>query len=124
MKTIIYTDSLNDFGQKLINITREKIKATEAQVCNSVRELSNFLCRPLNKISVVILLINSDDELIQFISMNKLFDNIKVILILPDRNPQTLALALKFKTSFISYLDNDLQDVISVLEKIFSKRRI
>ena len=121
MKTVLYTNRKNNIGEKLENIIHTQVSGTKIQTCNSIELLSQILRQPLNNVSVVILLIDSKEELIQFNLMNILFDNSRVILILPDRSKDTLALGFKLKTSFVSYVDSNLQDVASVLRQIQKK---
>jgi hypothetical protein len=121
MKSVLYTKGRSDIAEKLIAIVSRQISETRIMVCNSIELLSNKLRQPLNNISVIILLITSRDELIQLNLMSSLFDNSRVILILPDRDKATLSLGFELKTSFVSYIDSDLQNVISVLKQIQKK---
>ena len=122
MKTILYTNGFCNTGEKLEVIIHEQLPEINSKVHNSIESLSEVLRQPLNKVSVVVLIISKVDELIHFNSMKMLFDNLRVILILPNRNKETLGFSLKFKTSFISFIDRDLQDVTSVLAQILKKQ--
>lgn len=119
MKTILYTNGIEHIEKELKNSIHTQAPEIQVKIYNSIEQLSQTFRQPLNNVSVVILLITSKDELVKFNLMNALFDNIRVILILPDRQKDMLALGLKLKTSFVSYIDNDLQDVVSVLRQIF-----
>ena len=118
MKTVLYTNGIEHIEEKLTNIIHTQVPGIQVKICNSIELVSQIFRQPLNNVSVVILLVASKDELIQFNLMSALFDNIRVILILPDRQKDMLALGLKLKTSFVTYIDSDLQDVASVLGKI------
>ncbi len=121
MKTVLYADSIDNTGKRVENIIHTQVPRIQVKTCNSINLFSELFRQPLNNISVAILLITSKDELVQFNLIKTFLDNIRVILILPDRQKNTLALGHKLKTSFISYVDNDLQGVVSVLEQIQRK---
>lgn len=121
MKTVLYADDLTALGETLKNIIQARVSGIQVEDCNSIEHISQTLRQPLNNVSVVIFLIASMEELVQINSMHTLFDNIRVILILPDRKKETIVLGLKLKTSFVSYVDSDLQDVASVLNQIIKK---
>ncbi|MCK5100129.1 MAG: hypothetical protein KAR45_18610, partial [Desulfobacteraceae bacterium] len=104
MKTVLYTNGIEHIEEKLTNIIHTQVPGMQVKTCNSIELLSKIFRQPLNNVSVVILLIASKDELVQLNLMNTLFDNIRVILILPDRQKDMLALGLKLKTSFVSYI--------------------
>jgi hypothetical protein len=122
MKTVLYADDLTTLGETLKSIIQAQVSGIQVEDCNSIEHISQILRQPLNNVSVVVFLIASMEELVQINSMHTLFDNIRVILILPDRKKDTIALGLKLKTSFISYVDSDLQDVTSVLNQIIKSR--
>ena len=121
MRTVLYANGLKNIQEKLQKMIYEQVSGTRVYTCNSIELLSQVLRLPLNHVSVVILLVASRDELVQFNCMSTLFDNIRVILVLPDKKKDTLSLGFKFKTSFVSYLDSNLQDVASVLGQILKK---
>ncbi len=118
MKTILYENGLDKIREQLEIDIHLQLPEEDINIYNSIDQLSKTLRQPLNKVSVMILLIRSTDELVQFNLMKRLFDNIRVILILPDRRKNTLQLGHKLKTSFVSCIDSDLQDVVSVLRQI------
>ena len=118
MKTILYANRMDNIGEKLENIIHAQVPGIQVKTCNSIELFSEMLRQPLNNISVVVLMVTTRDELVHFYLMKLLFDNIRIILILPDRHKDTLALSLKLKTSFISYIDSDLLDVTAVLGQI------
>lgn len=121
MKTILYADDLTALGEKLKSIIQTQVSGTQLENCNSIEHISQILRQPLNNVSVLVLLLSSKDELIQFNSMKILFDNLRIILVLPDNKKEMLSLGLKLKPSFISDVDCDLQDVVSVLGQIIKK---
>jgi len=123
MKTILYANDLTTLGKKLKNMTQTQVSGIQVEDCHSIEHISQILRQPLNNVSVLVLMVGSRDELIQFNSMSPLFDNIRVILILPDSKKDTFSLGLKLKPSFISDVNSNLKDVVSVLEHIQNKKK-
>jgi hypothetical protein len=121
MKIILYANGLKTLGKKLKNMIHKQIAGTQFKNYNSIEHISQTLRQPLSNVSIMVLLVSSRDELIQFNLMNTLFDNIKVILVLPDRQKDMLELGHKLKPSFISDVNSNLQDIVSVLEQIKKK---
>jgi hypothetical protein len=96
----------------------EELSDIKFETLNSIKSFSQKLCQPLHGISVIVIIISSRDELRDFMALLSVLENIRVILILPDRGGETIALGLKLNPSFISYVDNDLMNIIDVLKKI------
>lgn len=123
MKTVLYAKGLGAIGETLGKMIHDQVPGMQVETCNSIGHFSQLLRQPLNKVSVVIFMAASRNELVQFNCMGLLFDNSRIILILPDRKKETLALGVKLKTSFVSYVDSDLQDIVSVLGQILKKNK-
>lgn len=121
MKTIFYTDE-KEYSEKLLGSEfLESIPDIEYEKISSLKRLSSILCKPLNEIAVIIAATSSVKELADLVEMKTLLDNIRVILILPDRSRHALILGSKLSPSFITYRENDAKDIISVLNKIKEK---
>ena len=123
MKTVLYANEIDTIGDILKTTIHAQIPEIQVKSCNSTADIFRLLRQPLNNLSVVILVIASRNELIEFNLMSPLFDDMRIILILPDRKKQTLALGVKLKPSFVSYDDSNLQDIVSVLKQILKKTK-
>lgn len=117
MKTILYVNK-KEIRQNLINVVQTQITGISIRICHSITDLSHMLRKPLHEVSVLILFITSRKELKELNLMTFLFDNIRIILILPDSEKSTVSLCIGLQPSFISYVDADLMDIASVLKQI------
>ncbi len=117
MKTIFYVNK-KEICQNLINVVQTQLTGIRIKTCHSITDLSHMLRKPLHQVSVLILFIASKTELKELNLMTSLFDNIRIILILPDMKKNTVSLCIGLKPSFISYVDADLMNIVSVLKQI------
>ena len=90
------------------------------EIYNTIDTLGQRLSRPSYNISIAVLLISSREELRDVLSIRHLFDNIKTILILPDRKNETIVMGHKLRPRFLSYTDGDFKDVAAVLKKMLT----
>ncbi len=79
--------------------------------------------RPLNRIAVIVIFVKSEKDIVRWVGRKSFFDNIRVILVLPDRTKNMMAWGLQLHPSFISYSDSDFKDIISVLDKIYRRTK-
>jgi hypothetical protein len=70
--------------------------------------------------AVTVLLLSSRQELENLVQYADLFDDQKIILVLPDHAKETVAMGHALYPRFISYSDGDLADVAGVLRKLIS----
>ena len=121
MKTLFYTSKASKEKEKFKIDIQHQIPFILIETVSSIYQLQKSLMRPLNRISAAVLWISHHSELTYLIELLPYFDNIRIILILPDRAPENMTLALQLMPSFISYAGNDLEDITSVLKKINRK---
>jgi len=123
MNVVLYENGTHDAGKKLQNMIRELIPKDCFETFPTIGNLTLQLRKPMNRISIALFLATTRDELRELIKLGDLLDSIQVILVLPDRNTDTLSLGLQLKTSYISDMDGNLSDVASVLKQILKKQR-
>ena len=73
--------------------------------------------------AVTVLLLTCRQELEDLVKYADLFDDQKIILVLPDHARETIAMGHALYPRFISYTDGDLKDVASVLRKLISHQQ-
>lgn len=81
-------------------------------------ELKSRLEQPETQTTVVLLLINNRDELEQILLLEERLGKYQIVLMLPDRDPETLSLAYKLRPRFISYHDKGYAEVKAVVKNI------
>lgn len=72
---------------------------------------------------LLLLLIASQGELKRITRMAELMDGLRIILVLPDRCRETIALGHTLYPRFVSYTDGDLQDIQAVMDHILLNAR-
>jgi hypothetical protein len=68
----------------------------------------------------LVLFIYDREDLDTFISHKPLLNDIPIILILPERESHMIARGHSLRPRFLSYYDNDLNEVKGVLKKMLS----
>ncbi|MBA3009111.1 MAG: hypothetical protein KKF12_18305 [Proteobacteria bacterium] len=121
MKIRLYKCAGDDREKTLETLIEKQLPNIQTDTIHSIRQLSDILCRPLHGISAMVVFILCEKDIEQLITLTPLFDDIRVILILPDRTKPLMAQGLKLNPCFISYLDNDFTDIISVLNKLYQR---
>ncbi len=120
MKVVLYANGFSGVGERLQNIIEALVPKRQTWICKTVDSLRRKLRRPMNGVSIAILLAATKEELLVIYSMKELFEGIRIILILPDRKGDTISLGHKLYPRFFSYADGDFRDVAMVLEKMLA----
>ncbi len=117
---IFYRMFAEGTGGQLQTMIEDVVPNENAEICSTIDMLAQRLRRPSYNVAVVVLLIGGREELWDVLSIRHLFDNIKIILILPDRKDETIAIGHKLRPRFLSYTDGDFIDVAAVLKKMLT----
>jgi len=115
---ILYSMFIEGTGGQLRKMIEHVVPNENTEMYSTIDTLGKRLRRPSYNIAVAVLLISSSEELRNVLSIRHLFDNIKIILILPDRKNETIVIGHKLRPRFLSYTDSDFIDVAVVLENM------
>lgn len=90
----------------------------ELEVCKTQDSLCQRLKQCFDGMAVVVLIAANRDELYDLLAFDKLLSDLRIILILPDRDKDAVRRAHALRPRFITYADGNLEDVAAVVEKM------
>jgi hypothetical protein len=111
-------------AQHLQQAIEEIVPKKNLEIHRSFNSLSYRLQQPMNGLKIAILMAESEQDLIDFLSIQDLLSELRIILILPDREPSTFAKAHILVPRFMTYTDSDFKDVKAVLGKMLSELKL
>ena len=90
----------------------------DTHLFHTLEGLSLRLVQPAAGNPIVVLVAADRQELREFFSLARLLQRFRVVVVLPDRDPETLRLAYQLSPRFIGYLDSDLADAHAVIAQM------
>ena len=124
MSLLLYSDIAYEGFEKLKNVVKSQVPDDEIVIYHDINSLSNQFYQLRGNISIMVLVATTQNDLIELILKKHLFDDIPIILILPDRNNETISKGLKLYPRFFDYIDSNFSNVALVLNKMMKKIRI
>ncbi len=121
MALLIYSTRKEGAGERLQRVIELMFPHTVFEIYRSIGKLSKRLRQPVLNSTVVVLLASSREELLDLLSLQDLLWDMKIILILPDSTPDSIAEGHLLRPRFLSDCDSDFVDVAAVLNLIISK---
>jgi hypothetical protein len=118
MKLLVYTAKSDGVAQRLQQVIQEIVPKKNLEIYRTFNSLSYRLQQPMNGLKIAILLAGSGQDLTDFLSLQDLLSEVRIILILPDLQSATLAKAHNLCPRFLTYLDSSFEDLRAVLEKM------
>lgn len=92
--------------------------AYDTCICSTIGTLSQRLRRFEGRPGVMVLFAADRSDLAELIAIRSLFRDIRIILLLPDRAPETVSKGHSLMPRFLAYCDGNFKDVAAVLDKM------
>ena len=115
---ILFSTSQRKSGERLQRIVEAVVSEKNVKIYRTIDALSGGLRQPRNDVSVALLLASSRMDLHELVSLRDLLWDIKIILILPDSDPETIAKGHILRPRFLSDCKSNFQDVAAVLTRM------
>jgi hypothetical protein len=121
MSLLFYATDTKGTGKSLWNLYEELASEDQTKFFHTIDSLSQELRRSKWDLSIAVLLAGTQTELMEILSIRHLLDRIRIILILPDREKETISRGHKLYPRFLSYADGNFKDVAAVLAKMLER---
>lgn len=118
MEILFYFSATNDTGDELKSIMEKLTPPVAFRVFRNWEIFSKVLMRPKEKETVVVVLISQREELLDAVSIRDLIHEYRLILILPDKEEQTVSLGHSLRPNFMTYKNGNLHQLEVVLKKM------
>jgi hypothetical protein len=120
MNMIFYSPAGGKTEERLQKVIESVIPGRKRELCRTIDDLWGKLLLPKNNLAIALLLAEKQNDLVELVSMSNLFRNTRIILVAPDREKETVALAHRLRPRLLTYIDSDFADVFTVLTKIIA----
>ncbi len=121
MAVLIWSNMKNGALAELRKKLDSMIPKDELEVYRSIASLDLRLRQPKDNITVALLLATSKKDLKDILTLRGLLDDLRTILIIPDRKKETIARGHSLRPRYLSYADGDFDDVMAVLQTMMGR---
>jgi hypothetical protein len=88
----------------------------------SVESLHQRLCQPREKFPVAVLYIVRERDLSKMVDLKERSSDTRLVLVLPNRNAETISKGHSLRPSFLTFVDTDPGEVMAVLKNILKRQ--
>ncbi len=119
MKMLYYSSLSPDLLIKLDQLIEAYVPEHSLEKFQNIENFKEKLSQPSNNVSIVLLAAGKDTLKKLQIFLSQL-QKLRLVVILPNKEPETVALANKLQPCFLSYTSGNYSVVRTVLKKHFS----
>ena len=118
MQILFYSPSGDEFGKRLRQALSEVLSGERVEVLRQVNGLIQRLRMPSSDLGMLIFAPENREELSVVSSFLTEMHGLHIVLVLPDKESETLAIARTLQPRFLTYADGDLSDLMDFVEKM------
>jgi hypothetical protein len=122
MGIIIYSKDFTEPTTEIKVIFEALSPRQNVKVFSSVDDLAESLLTTFYQDGIVVLMAKKREELSELMPILPLFRRVRIILLLPDQEPETIKIGYSLEPRFLSCLDNGLSEVKSVVQKMLKNK--
>ena len=118
MNVVFFATKKYGDSERLQQRVEAVIPAEDLEICRTLDSLSKRFRKPFYNSAVAVLFAAGEAELSSMLSFGELLSDIRIILVIPDREDKTVSRGHMLYPRFLSYADSDFRDVAAVLRKM------
>jgi len=118
MKCIFYEKKSGVIAGQIIGLLHASAGGNNTELYHSLKALSERLTRPVDGLAVMVLIAGDRKDLLNIHAVRKLFGLIRIIIILPDSEDESVKIGYKLQPRFLTYVNGDVGEVHAVLRKL------
>jgi hypothetical protein len=116
---IIYYSAANDPScERLQRVIEMNFSRNLIEPCRTMEALSHRLEQPIPGLLIVVILAASREELSRIVMLRELLLDRRIVLVLPDDEPETASWGHMLRPRFVTYRNSDYSDVSVVLGRM------
>lgn len=122
MKVLLYAAEKHAAGKRLEKMIKTSINGIDIQTHRTIAFFVHTLRQPMAVGSgdIAVLLSASKKELQDLVSVRHLINGVRVIIILPDMEKDTIAKGHLLRPRFLTFVDHNFEMVTAVLAKMIA----
>ncbi len=121
MTAVIWSRENDGLSTSLAGLLESVLPVEEIRSSSCLDDLRDILMESRFKDSLVVLLPADCQDLKDLQSLKDLLERVRIILVAPDRDAETVALAHGLRPRYLGYRDGPLWDVVAVMTKMLEK---
>lgn len=118
MNLIVYKKTKDSAEGQLQVLFESLVSKQNIDIYHSLVPLKQKILRTSYAEGIVILIAEKRDDLSELVPILELFRKLRIILVLPDREPETIQIGYRLEPRFMSFIDRGHSEIKAVLQKM------
>ena len=109
-------------AEQLESLLSGEVGHDRLEVFDHIRELAGYFCtpRPADELIIGVFQVAGLENLLQLADVWDMISDLRIILVLPDRNRKTIAAGHKLHPRYVTFNDSNIKEIRAVVRKIIA----
>ena len=116
MKVLLYSTASEAIVERAKTVLQSSV-SDGIEVYRTINDLSLRL-RGAKDTAIVILLVGNREDFLDLLAIRHLFRNIRIIVVVPDTEHETIAMAHRLRPRYLTYIDGNFLGLSAVVNKM------
>ena len=116
MKVLLYSTASEAIVERAKTVLQSSV-SDGIEVYRTINDLSLRL-RWAKDTAIVILLVGNREDFLDLLAIRHLFRNIRIIVVVPDTEHETIAMAHRLRPRYLTYIDGNFLGLSAVVNKM------
>jgi hypothetical protein len=118
MKIFFYSKAGDPSGDILEKLIVTRLPEVKMEIYRTIDDLSKRLRQPTENLGIAVLLASNQEDLKNILSIHYLFQNIRILLLLPNKETEIITLAHRLRPRFLTDVNSNMEEITAVLKKM------
>jgi hypothetical protein len=117
---LLYIPLAHGASYRLKEAVATVVPQGKTEIVHTPLGLARSLRRPHNGLQLAVILAANRKKLRELLALEQILDGLRMILVLPDAEPQTVSEGHRLRPRYLALAGSDFQDVAAVLRKMLT----
>jgi hypothetical protein len=118
VELLLYAPVTQDVRERVVDTLEPVLPEDSMRVCSTIGNLYRNLQMPKQHPTIAVLVLSDRKDLLKLRSIRPMFRDVRVLLVLPDTEEETIAMAHRFQPRYLTFVDKNIPALATVVDRM------
>jgi hypothetical protein len=118
MELLLYAPVSEDVRERVVDTLEPVVPDHDVRVCATIGNLYRKLQTSRQHRTIAVLVLSNRNDLKKLCSIRPVFRDVRILLVLPDTEEETIAMAHRFQPRYLTFVDKNIPALATVVDRM------
>jgi len=115
---LLYAPVSQDVRERVVDTLEPVVPDDSMRVCSTIGNLYRNLQTSRQHLTIAVLVLSNRNDLKKLRSIRPMFRDVRILLVLPDTEEETIAMAHRFQPRYLTFVDKNIPALATVVDRM------